>query len=99
MQYNYILYQRNLIILQSFVTIHETVDIHGLQKCINYVASNFDKFSQVDTEGVEPLVHGIEMSNVFREDEVIKEIDRETLLSSAPDRNEGFYQVPKTFET
>ena len=69
-----------------------------IQRCIDYALSNCSKLSLVDTEGVEPLVHGIEMSNVFREDAAIKEFDREVLLSGAPERNEGFFQVPKTLD-
>ncbi|MCS7306235.1 MAG: Asp-tRNA(Asn)/Glu-tRNA(Gln) amidotransferase subunit GatC [Thermoguttaceae bacterium] len=49
---------------------------------------------EVDTEGVEPMAHAVEMTNVFREDRVEPSLPRELALLNAPNRDEACYRVP-----
>lgn len=56
-----------------------------------------DKLNELDTDGVEPLSHIFPVNNVFREDEVTNEDDREHMLANAPEEKDGMYRVPKTF--
>lgn len=65
-----------------------------MEKMLGYV----EKMNELDTSGVEPMVHPYEISNVFREDEVTNGSMREELLSGAPGREDGQYVVPKTVE-
>ncbi|MFM7973800.1 MAG: Asp-tRNA(Asn)/Glu-tRNA(Gln) amidotransferase subunit GatC, partial [Pirellula sp.] len=44
----------------------------------------FEQLKQVDTSGVEPLVHAIEVSDVFAPDHVAKSLDVEDVLLNAP---------------
>lgn len=55
-----------------------------------------DKLNELDTEGVEPMVHVFDMENVFREDVVTNEDESEKTLMNAPDRNKDGFVVPKT---
>lgn len=48
----------------------------------------------VDTEGVEPLAHAVEVTNVLREDRVVPSLPRESALANAPHRDEECYRVP-----
>lgn len=48
----------------------------------------------VDTQGVEPLAHAVEVTNVLREDRVVPGLDRESALANAPHRDEECYRVP-----
>jgi aspartyl-tRNA(Asn)/glutamyl-tRNA(Gln) amidotransferase subunit C len=57
-----------------------------------------DKLNELDTEGVEPMSHTFSVNNVFREDEVTNGDDRENMLLNAPEKKEGTYMVPKTFD-
>lgn len=53
---------------------------------------------EIDTmnlDGVEPLVHITESTNVFRDDIPHASLSRDEALSNAPKRNEGFFKVPK----
>ena len=50
---------------------------------------------EIDTEGVEEMVHVMPMSNVLREDERKQPFTRESLLEGAPERNENSWQVPR----
>ncbi len=54
--------------------------------------------SEIDTEGVDITAHVVPMQNVFREDEVGTQIDRDALLSNAPTKFEGYITVPKVIE-
>ena len=53
-----------------------------------------DQLGQLDTDGVEPMAHAIEMSNVFAEDEVHASLPRDAALSNAPKRDSECYRVP-----
>ena len=57
-----------------------------------------DKLNELDTQGVEPMSHVFPVNNVFREDEVTNGDDRDNLLLNAPQKKEGTYMVPKTFD-
>lgn len=57
-----------------------------------------DKLNELDTEGIEPMSHIFPVENVFREDEVTNGDDRDNMLRNAPQKKEGTYMVPKTFD-
>ncbi len=59
---------------------------------------HIDKLNELDTEGVEPMSHVFSVNNVFRRDEVENGDDRENMLRNAPQKKEGAYMVPKTFD-
>jgi aspartyl-tRNA(Asn)/glutamyl-tRNA(Gln) amidotransferase subunit C len=61
-----------------------------LAQIVTYV----DHLAEVDTEGVEPMAHAVEVSNVFSADEVRESLPREIALANAPSRNERGYLVP-----
>lgn len=57
-----------------------------------------DVLTSLDTRDVEPTAHVLPISNVFRADEVRPSIDRELALSNAPERENGYFKVPKIVE-
>jgi aspartyl-tRNA(Asn)/glutamyl-tRNA(Gln) amidotransferase subunit C len=68
------------------------------QKDMGSMLDYIDKLNELDTEGVEPMSHTFPVNNVFREDEVTNGDDREKMLLNAPQKKEGTYMVPKTFD-
>lgn len=58
------------------------------------IVSYVDHLSEVDTEGVEPMAHAVEVHNVFAADEVHPSLPREAALSNAPRHNDRGYLVP-----
>ena len=64
---------------------------NDLQKMIGFI----DKLNELDTTGVEPLLHMSDNVNVLREDEVKGSVTREEALSNAPIHDEHFFKVPK----
>ena len=55
----------------------------------------FDKLQQLDTEGVEPMVHAVERHNVLAEDEPGESLRPEQALANAPARDGDHFQVPR----
>lgn len=66
--------------------------LEKLEEILGYV----EKLNELDTGGVEPLVHISDQQNVFREDVVTGEDGREALMANAPRQKEQQLQVPKT---
>lgn len=62
-----------------------------LEKMIGFV----DKLNELDTSGVEPLMHISNNVNVLREDEIKQDFSREDALSDAPSNDGQFFKVPK----
>ncbi len=56
------------------------------------------KLDELNTDDVVAMSHAFPVSNVFREDVVTNEADRENLLANAPEQKDGCYKVPKTFD-
>lgn len=57
-----------------------------------------DKLNELDTTGVEPMSHVFPVNNVFREDVVTNDDDRENILKNAPESREGSFVVPRTVD-
>ena len=62
-----------------------------LEKMIHFI----DKLNELDTAGVEPLMHISNNINNLREDEVKQVINREEALKNSSLKNEFFFQVPR----
>ncbi|MBQ2982609.1 MAG: Asp-tRNA(Asn)/Glu-tRNA(Gln) amidotransferase subunit GatC [Lachnospiraceae bacterium] len=64
-----------------------------MEKLINYV----DKISELNTDGVEPLVNVLPISNVLREDEVVINDDAvDRTIANGPAIKDNMFVVPKT---
>jgi aspartyl-tRNA(Asn)/glutamyl-tRNA(Gln) amidotransferase subunit C len=61
-----------------------------LAQIVGYV----DLLGEVNTEGVEPMAHAMEVTNVFAEDRVEPSLPREDALANAPCHNDRGYLVP-----
>jgi len=57
-----------------------------------------DKLSEVNTEGIEPLVYMHEERNVLRKDVISGVISREEALQNAPNRKQTYFAVPKVIQ-
>ena len=74
----------------------DEVDVFTSQmgKILEYV----DILNDVDTEDVEPMAHAVELSNVFRADEVRESLDRDEALDNAPKTDGQFFLVPQILD-
>ncbi len=71
----------------------EQVELFGTQ--LEAILEYFDKLQQLDTENVEPMVHAVELTNVFSEDTPGESLSAEQALANAPQRDGDFFIVPK----
>jgi aspartyl-tRNA(Asn)/glutamyl-tRNA(Gln) amidotransferase subunit C len=53
-----------------------------------------ESIQSLDTSGVEPMSHAAGIG-LLREDEPRRSLDRETVLSAAPDADRGLFRVPR----
>ncbi len=65
-----------------------------LNSIVDYVA----QLQELDTTGVEPLAHGVEVRNVFRADVRGPALEREKALANAPRRDQVAFLVPAVLE-
>jgi aspartyl-tRNA(Asn)/glutamyl-tRNA(Gln) amidotransferase subunit C len=62
---------------------------------LNAILNYFEELQELDTENVEPTTRAIDINNITRSDEQKTYPDRESLLNSAPDREDDFFRVPQ----
>jgi aspartyl-tRNA(Asn)/glutamyl-tRNA(Gln) amidotransferase subunit C len=65
-----------------------------LGKILEYV----NALERVDTAGIEPMAHTLDLVNALRDDRVTNDRNTEALLANAPAVDENFFQVPKIIE-
>ena len=65
-----------------------------LQRMISFV----EKLNEVDTSGVQPLLHMSEVMNVYREDRVEGSMSKAAALANAPSADKDFFKVPKVIK-
>ena len=69
-----------------------------LTEQLDSILQYMGKLSQLDTSGIEPFSHLVDVINSLREDIVTNQADAEALLANAPAREDTFFQVPKIIE-
>jgi aspartyl-tRNA(Asn)/glutamyl-tRNA(Gln) amidotransferase subunit C len=58
------------------------------------VVSYIEQLGELNTDKVQPMAHAVEMTNVFRTDEVRPSLDRREALANAPQHDDECYLVP-----
>ncbi|MBI1852592.1 MAG: Asp-tRNA(Asn)/Glu-tRNA(Gln) amidotransferase subunit GatC [Planctomycetes bacterium] len=56
------------------------------------------KLEAVDTADVEPEIHAVSISNVYRKDEPRPSLPRDEALAPAPSHDDKYFRVPKVIE-
>ncbi len=65
---------------------------------LGQVLGYINVLNEVDTTNVEPMVHAIELRNVFREDEVQPSLPRTEALKNAPKTDGVCFLVPQILD-
>jgi len=76
----------------------EEEELPALAEEFNRILGFVEQLTEVDVEGVEPMVSVTPMRLKRREDAVTDGGMPETVLVNAPDAREGFFAVPKVVE-
>ena len=74
------------------------VELETFTGQLNGIVDFVAQLQELDTKDVEPLAHGVEVRNVFREDVRGPSLPREAALSNAPKRDEEAFLVPAVLE-
>lgn len=69
-------------------------ELDAMTQQLAEVVSYVDQLSEVDTEGVEPMAHAVELSNVLAADESRPSLPRGEALANAPHATDEAYLVP-----
>lgn len=65
-----------------------------LSQIVDYVA----QLQKVDTAGVDPMAHALDIQNVFRADEPAPSLPVDEALANAPARRGDFYGAPAVLD-
>ena len=74
-------------------------EIEQMTGQMNEIVSFVEKINELDTKGIEPTAHVLDVKNKLREDEITESpATLEEILSLAPERHENFISVPRVIE-
>ena len=65
---------------------------------LNAIVGFVAQLGELDTSNVEPLAHGVEVRNLFRDDVRGPSLPREAALANAPKRNAESFLVPAVLD-
>ena len=67
----------------------------ALSQEMSVVLAYMDTLNELNTDGVEPMTHVMDLEGVVRDDEVLHTIGAEEALKNAPDTDGEYFRVPK----
>ena len=73
-------------------------EVERLTQQLGEILTHVEQLNEVDTEGVEPMAHAIELSNVLRADDPRDSLPREAALGNAPQTDGKYFLVPQILE-
>lgn len=73
-------------------------EIDSLTTQMGKILGFVESLNEVQTDGVEPMVHAMELRNVFRADEVRPSLPREDALKNAPKTDGKYFLVPQIID-
>ncbi len=73
-------------------------ELRGVTERLNRVLGLIDQLQSVDTKGIEPMSHALDLVQRLRPDEVTEPDRREAFQKGAPAVENGLYLVPKVIE-
>ena len=69
-------------------------ELETLTEQLGQIVGYVESLSELDTDGVEPMAHALDVANVFAEDAQRPSLDRSAALANAPHHDGQFYLVP-----
>ena len=75
----------------------DEADLDAFTRQLAQIVGYVDQLGEVDTEDVQPMAHAVEVTNVFRPDEVRPSLPRTDALANAPRASEEAFLVPPVF--
>ena len=72
-------------------------ELDTMARQLSAIVDYINQLQQVNTDGVEPLAHALDVHDVFRADELSASLSEDEALANAPARRDNFYRVPAVF--
>ena len=72
-------------------------DVEIMARQLSAIVDYVNQLQAVNTDGVEPLAHALDLHDVFRTDEPGRSLSENEALANAPARKDNFYSVPAVF--
>jgi len=92
--------RENVAYVASLAQLSLTPEVQDrLVKEMGDILQYMDKLNELDTAGIEPTMHALAMTNVFRDDAVGPSLDRDQALMNAPKSDGEYFLVPKILDT
>jgi len=86
----------NVIQVAKLARLELTADEIALfTRQLNDILKYVEKLQELDTTGVEPMAHVLELANVFRPDAVRPSLPPEAVLDNAPRQERQSFAVPR----
>ena len=73
-------------------------DLERMRDEMSHILENVDVLRQVDTEGVEPTGHSVDLETVMRDDVAGGSWPSEEVLANAPSREDDFIRIRAVLE-
>ena len=73
-------------------------EVELMRSQLSNILDHVDVLNQVDTEGVEPTGHSVDVTSVMRDDEVGESARLEDVLANAPSTHDDFIRVKAVLE-
>lgn len=73
-------------------------DVETMRDQLSNILNHFDVLQRVDTEGVEPTGHSVDLESVMREDRIRPSQPAEDTLANAPRREGDYVRVRAVLE-
>lgn len=65
-----------------------------LSKMVNFI----NQLNELETDGIEPLIHMNEEVNNWREDNLGEVLDQEKALANSPVKDSAYFKLPKVLD-
>jgi aspartyl-tRNA(Asn)/glutamyl-tRNA(Gln) amidotransferase subunit C len=72
-------------------------EVEVMARQLSAIVDYINQLQQVNTDGVEPLNHALDLHDVFRDDVPGESLSPNEALANAPARKDDFYRVPAVF--
>lgn len=73
-------------------------DLETMGEELSHILEQFEVLQQVDTDDLLPTAHSVALENVLRADEIQSSLDRDYVLSNAPNRQDELFRVMTVLE-
>lgn len=65
---------------------------------LGQILAYMEKLNELNTDGVKPISHVVELHNVWREDKKTASLPRRKAMKNAPEKRNGYFSVPKVID-